>query len=89
MLMVRLFCVLSDNTAERALATLNYETVKGRCIRIMFVNKDPTGRRTGLGNIFIKKLDQSVDSKTLHDTFAQFGTVQSCKVLMSPLIIDG
>lgn len=72
--------------AERAINLLNYEPLKGKYMRIMFVNKDPTSRRNGVGNIFIKKLHPSIDSKTLHDTFARFGVIQSCKVMFHVLL---
>jgi polyadenylate-binding protein len=66
--------------AERALDTLNYAEVRGRPTRVMWSQRDPTARRSGLGNIFIKNLDPSVDSKDLHDTFSVFGNILSCKV---------
>ena len=66
--------------AERALDTLNYAEVKGRPTRVMWSQRDPTARRTGSGNIFIKNLDPTVDSKDLHDTFSVFGNILSCKV---------
>lgn len=66
--------------AERAIDTLNFERLGGRPIRIMWSQRDPSLRRSGLGNIFIKNLDRTVDNKIMFDTFSVFGNILSCKV---------
>lgn len=73
-------CIAFDVIGERALDTLNYSVIKGRACRIMWSQRDPALRKTGQGNIFIKNLDEAIDNKALHDTFAAFGNVLSCKV---------
>lgn len=71
-----------NNTAdgERALEDLNYTLIKGKPCRIMWSQRDPALRKTGQGNVFIKNLDAAIDNKALHDTFAAFGNILSCKV---------
>lgn len=70
----------STPDGERALEELNYTQIKGRPCRIMWSQRDPALRKTGAGNIFIKNLDAAIDNKALHDTFAAFGNILSCKV---------
>ncbi|CAN9515491.1 unnamed protein product [Ophioblennius macclurei] len=67
--------------AECALDTMNYDLIKGRPIRIMWSQRDPGLRKSGVGNIFIKNMDESIDNKALYDTFSAFGNILSCKVV--------
>lgn len=67
--------------AERALDTMNFDTLKQRPIRIMWSQRDPSLRKSGVGNVFIKNLDKSIDNKAMYDTFSAFGNILSCKVV--------
>lgn len=70
----------SSQDAARALDVLNFTPLNNRPIRIMFSHRDPSIRKSGTGNIFIKNLDKAIDHKALHDTFSSFGNILSCKV---------
>ncbi|XP_047179957.1 polyadenylate-binding protein 8-like [Vigna umbellata] len=66
--------------AARALDVLNFTPLNNKPIRIMYSHRDPSIRKSGAGNIFIKNLDRAIDHKALHDTFSTFGNILSCKV---------
>ncbi|MBA0849229.1 hypothetical protein Goshw_013235 [Gossypium schwendimanii] len=66
--------------AARAMDLLNFTPLNNKPIRVMYSQRDPSLRKTGTANIFIKNLDKSIDHKALHDTFSSFGNILSCKI---------
>jgi len=68
--------------AERALDTMNFDPLGSRPMRIMWSQRDPALRKSGVGNVFIKNLDKSIDNKALYDTFSTFGNILSCKIMI-------
>jgi len=70
----------SVSDAERALDTLNYTHIRNVPCRLMWSHRDPSLRKSGAGNVFVKNLDKDIDNKALYDTFNLFGNILSCKV---------
>ncbi|GMI93763.1 poly(A) binding protein 6 [Hibiscus trionum] len=69
----------SNYHALKAFA-LNHADLKGKPVRIMWSQRDPFPRKTGIGNLFVKNLDASINSTLLEGTFCRFGNILSCKV---------
>jgi polyadenylate-binding protein len=69
-----------SSDADRALEQFNFDVMNGRPIRVMRSQRDPSLRKSGVGNVFIKNLDKSINNNVLFDTFSTFGKIMSCKV---------
>nr|KAJ0207908.1 hypothetical protein LSAT_V11C500297220 [Lactuca sativa] len=67
-------------TTAREMEVLNFTPLNGKAIRIMYSHRDPSVRKSGSGNIFIKILDKAIDQKALHGTFSTFGNILSCRI---------
>uniref|UniRef100_A0A7N5JRI8 Polyadenylate-binding protein n=1 Tax=Ailuropoda melanoleuca TaxID=9646 RepID=A0A7N5JRI8_AILME len=67
--------------AEWALDTMNFDIINGKPLRILWSQRDPSLGKSGVGNIFIRNLANSIDNKSLYDTFSVFGNIVSCKVV--------
>jgi len=67
--------------AERAINVLNGELLNNRPCRIMWSRRDPSIRKSGVGNIFIKNLHPDIHHSDLYDIFATFGNIHSCKLV--------
>lgn len=77
------FNASADETAAiRALESLNFTLLNGKAIRIMWSLRDPSARKSGLGNLFVKSLHESIGNKELYDHFSPVGKILSCKVAM-------
>ncbi|CAO2613313.1 Polyadenylate-binding protein 4-like [Lemmus lemmus] len=73
------FLQLDD--AQKALDTMNFDLIQGKSIRLMWSQRDAYLRKSGIGNVFIKNLDKSIDNKTLYEHFSPFGKILSSKVM--------
>ncbi|KAF6147470.1 hypothetical protein GIB67_021296 [Kingdonia uniflora] len=68
---------------ERAINKLNNTALEGSVMRVMWSQHDPTARKSGIGNVFVKNLSAWIDTIRLHEIFIEYGNISSCKVQMS------
>ncbi|KAG0477313.1 hypothetical protein HPP92_014154 [Vanilla planifolia] len=73
---------MSSLDASNAIEKLNHTVFWGKPIRIMWSHRDPDARNSGVGNVFVKNLSESVDNVKLQEMFSRFGTILSCKVVV-------
>lgn len=69
--------------ADKAMTHLNYKPLGKKSIRIAKSCRDPSTRKQGVGNLFVKNLPPQVTSQHLSDAFSKVGQILSLKVVTS------
>lgn len=67
--------------AEKAVEEMNYTELDSYPIRVSLA--DPNFKKiqsSGRGNVTLRNLDPSIDTKQLHEAFQQYGEVISCRI---------
>lgn len=68
--------------AEHAIDFWNLKLTDGSPIRVTWAHqREPTLTKSGVGKVFIKNLDTSIDAENLYDTFSSFGKVLSSEIV--------
>jgi polyadenylate-binding protein len=71
----------SREDADTVIAELNYTKLDGAPIRIVRADSETRAIvRSGKGNLFVKNLDPTIEDSQLHEAFANFGEIVSCKI---------
>ncbi|PSS23623.1 Polyadenylate-binding protein like [Actinidia chinensis var. chinensis] len=73
---------ISAQDAIHAIEVKNHSVLYGKVIRVMWSHRDPDARRSGIGNVFVKNLGESIDNAKLQEMFQKFGNILSSKVVM-------
>ncbi|XP_022144571.1 polyadenylate-binding protein 7 [Momordica charantia] len=74
---------ISPPDAINAMEVMNHTVLNGKVIRVMWSHRDADARKSGIGNVFVKNLSDSINSLGLQELFKKFGNVLSCKVATS------
>ncbi|XP_020575951.1 polyadenylate-binding protein 7-like [Phalaenopsis equestris] len=69
-----------EQDAINAIEKLNHNELFGKPIRIMQANRNADTRSSGIGNVFVKNLSESVNDLELEAMFGKFGTILSSKM---------
>ncbi|GKE96566.1 polyadenylate-binding protein 7, partial [Tanacetum coccineum] len=72
---------LEGEATTRGTEDKNNTMLCGKMIRVTKANRDPDVRKSGIGNVFVKNLNESMDNIQLKKLFQNFGNILSCKVL--------
>ncbi|XP_075510066.1 polyadenylate-binding protein 7 [Primulina tabacum] len=74
---------IAPQDANRAVEVKNHSMLNGKVVRVMWSHRDSDARRSGIGNVFVKNLSESMDCIKIKEMFQKFGNVLSCKVVTS------
>ncbi|CAN1307991.1 Polyadenylate-binding protein 7 [Linum perenne] len=69
--------------AVKAMEMKNHALLNGKAMRVSWSHRDPDARRSGVGNVFVKNLSESVTNVSLQELFGKHGNIVSCKIATS------
>ncbi|CAN0926240.1 Polyadenylate-binding protein 7 [Linum grandiflorum] len=69
--------------AVQAMEMKNHAQLNGKAMRVSWAHRDPDARKSGIGNVFVKNLSDSVTNVVLQELFGKYGNIVSCKVATS------
>jgi polyadenylate-binding protein len=70
----------SMEDAERALTTMNYTKLHNKPVRLMWSQRDPSLRKSGINNVFVKNLPKDFTTAKLCQMFSLYGNILSAKI---------
>ncbi|XP_059646780.1 polyadenylate-binding protein 7-like [Cornus florida] len=74
---------ISPEDAIHAIEAKNHTILNGKVIRVTWSHRDPDSRKSGIGNVFVKNISESIDNGKLQEMFQKYGNILSCKIVMS------
>lgn len=74
---------MTETDADYAISVMHMVKLYNRPLRVNKASQDKREMEIG-ANLFVGNLTQDVDDKLLHETFAAFGHIVSCKVMYDP-----